>query len=82
LTDATIYVTKEPCPMCAGAMVLARVKRCVFGATDPKSGGAGSVHDLLRASGLNHRVEILGGVMQPQARALLKDFFAAQRREE
>jgi tRNA(adenine34) deaminase len=79
LTGTTIFVTKEPCPMCAAAMALARVKRCVFGAFDPKCGGAASRHNLLAESGLNHRVEERGGVLEQKSRALLQDFFVQAR---
>jgi tRNA(adenine34) deaminase len=80
LTDCTLYVTKEPCPMCAGAIVHTRLARVIFGAADPKGGAAGSALNLLQFPTLNHRCEITGGVREPECRALLKDFFAAQRR--
>jgi tRNA(adenine34) deaminase len=79
LTDATLYVTLEPCAMCAGAIVLAKVGRVVFGAWDEKAGMAGSVGDLLRHQRLNHRVEVLGGVMADECGELLKLFFEARR---
>ena len=79
LTDCTLYVTKEPCPMCAGAIVHTRLARVVFGAADPKGGAAGSALNLLQFPTLNHRCEITGGVREAECRALLKDFFAAQR---
>jgi len=79
LTDCTLYVTKEPCPMCAGAIVHTRLARVVFGAADPKGGAAGSAMNLLQFPTLNHRCEISSGVREPECRALLKDFFAAQR---
>jgi tRNA(adenine34) deaminase len=79
LTDCTLYATKEPCPMCAGAIVHTRLARVVFGAADPKGGAAGSALNLLQFPTLNHRCEITGGVREPECRALLKDFFAAQR---
>ena len=79
LSGCTLYVTLEPCAMCAGAMVLARLDRVVFGAWDPKAGMAGSVGDLLRHPRLNHRPEVLGGVLAEEAGALLKDFFATRR---
>ena len=79
LTGCTLYVTLEPCAMCAGAIVLARLDRVVFGAWDPKAGMAGSVGDILRHPRLNHRPEVLGGVMADECGALLKDFFAARR---
>jgi tRNA(adenine34) deaminase len=76
---ATLYVTLEPCAQCAGALVLARVPRVVFGAWDPKAGMAGSLHDLLRHPRLNHRVEVEGGVLEGECGALLAGFFAAGR---
>ncbi|HHY84847.1 MAG TPA: tRNA adenosine(34) deaminase TadA [Verrucomicrobia bacterium] len=79
LTDCTLYVTKEPCPMCAGAIVHVRVARVVFGAWDAKAGAAGSAMNLLQFPTLNHRCEITGGVREPECRALLQDFFARQR---
>ncbi len=80
LDRCTLYVTLEPCAMCAGAVVLARIPRVVFGAFDPKAGAAGSVLDLLRHPKLNHRAEVTGGVMSGECGALLADFFAAKRR--
>jgi tRNA(adenine34) deaminase len=79
LGDCTLYVTLEPCAMCAGAMVLSRVGRVVFGAYDDKAGMAGSIVDLLRHKKLNHRPEVQGGVMKDASAALLKEFFAARR---
>jgi tRNA(adenine34) deaminase len=79
LTDATLYVTLEPCAQCAGAMVLAKVGRVVFGAYDGRAGMAGSVFDLLRHPRLNHGVEVLGGVMADECGTLLKRFFLAKR---
>jgi len=79
LTDCTLYVTLEPCAQCAGAIVLAKVGRVVFGAYDPKAGMAGSVGDLLRHPGLNHRVEVIGGVEEEAASELLRAFFEARR---
>ena len=79
LTGCTLYVTLEPCAMCAGAIVLARLDRVVFGAWDPKAGMAGSVGDLLRHPKLNHRPEVLGGVLEGECGALLSSFFAARR---
>lgn len=78
--DATLYVTLEPCAMCAGAIVLARVPRVVWGAADPKAGAAGSVLDLLAEPRLNHRPAVLGGVRAAESAALLRAFFAARRR--
>jgi tRNA(adenine34) deaminase len=79
LTTATLYVTLEPCAMCAGAIVLARLGRVVFGAFDDKAGMAGSIHDLLRHPKLNHRPEVQGGVRAEECGALLKGFFEARR---
>jgi tRNA(adenine34) deaminase len=79
LDGGTLYVTLEPCAQCAGAMVLARVGKVVFGAYDPKAGMAGSVGDVLRHPRLNHRPEVQGGVMADQCGALLADFFADRR---
>jgi tRNA(adenine34) deaminase len=82
LEGCTLYVTLEPCAMCAGAIVLGRVPRVVIGAWDPKAGMAGSVGDLLRHPKLNHRPEVAGGVLAEECGALLRDFFAARRRAE
>jgi tRNA(adenine34) deaminase len=79
LPETTLYVTLEPCAMCAGAIVLAKVGRVVFGAWDPKAGMAGSVHDLLRNPKLNHRPEVQGGVREAECGALLTEFFASRR---
>jgi tRNA(adenine34) deaminase len=79
LSDATIYVTLEPCPMCAGALVQARIKRLVFGAADPKAGSAGSLYDLVRDRRFNHRLEVAAGVMEAECAALLQDFFRQRR---
>ena len=79
LTGCTIYVTLEPCAMCAGALVLARVDRVVFGAWDEKAGMAGSVEDLLRHPRLNHRPEVTAGVLADECGAVLSDFFRARR---
>jgi tRNA(adenine34) deaminase len=79
LPDTTIYVTLEPCAMCAGAIVLARVPTVVFGAADPKAGAAGSVLDVLSAPGLNHRPEVIGGVLGRECAELLEEFFTARR---
>jgi len=75
----TLYVTLEPCSQCAGAIVLARVPRVVFGAWDPKAGMAGSLHDLLRHPRLNHRVDVTGGVLEAQCSELLTAFFRERR---
>jgi tRNA(adenine34) deaminase len=79
LGGCTLYVTLEPCAMCAGAIVLARVDRVVFGAWDPKAGMSGSIGDLLRHPRLNHRPEVAGGVMDDECGALLRDFFDRRR---
>ena len=79
LNDCCLYVTKEPCAMCAGAMVHSRVGRVVFGAADPKAGAAGGAINLLQFPTFNHRCEILGGVREPECRELLQRFFAEQR---
>jgi tRNA(adenine34) deaminase len=80
LTDCVLYATKEPCPMCAGALVHARLQRVVFGAKDPKAGAAGSVLNLLQFPTFNHRCEITAGVRAAECRALLLDFFGRHRR--
>ena len=79
LTDTTLYVTLEPCAMCASAMVHARVKRLVFGALDPRAGAAGSVFNIVQHASLNHRVECTGGVLSGDCSALLRQFFVARR---
>jgi tRNA(adenine34) deaminase len=79
IPGATMYVTLEPCAMCAGAIVLARLPRVVFGADDPKAGAAGSVLDILADPRLNHRPEVLGGVLADEAAKLLREFFADRR---
>jgi tRNA(adenine34) deaminase len=79
LTDCTLYVTKEPCPMCAGAIVHTRLARVVFGAGDAKGGAAGGALNLLQFPTLNHQCEITGGVRMEECRALLQGFFADQR---
>jgi tRNA(adenine34) deaminase len=79
LTDCALYVTKEPCPMCAGAIVHVRLPRVVFGASDPKGGAAGSALNLLQFPTLNHRCEITAGVRDAESRDLLRAFFAEQR---
>ena len=79
LTDCILYVTLEPCAQCAGAVVLAKVGRVVFGAYDPKAGMAGSVGDLLRHARLNHRVEVVGGVDADACGRLLEEFFRDKR---
>jgi tRNA(adenine34) deaminase len=77
--DATLYVTLEPCAMCAGAIVLARVPRVVYGCTDPKAGAAGSVLDVLAEPRLNHRPEVVGGVLGAESAELLRGFFRDRR---
>jgi len=79
LTGGTLFVTKEPCPMCAGALVHTRVERVVFGVGDPKGGAAGSALNLLQFPTLNHRCVVTSGVRDLECRALLKDFFSARR---
>ncbi|SPE55698.1 tRNA-specific adenosine deaminase [Verrucomicrobia bacterium] len=79
LTDCTLYVTKEPCPMCAGAIVHVRLARLVYGANDSKAGAAGSALNLLQFPTLNHRCEITAGVREAECRALLRQFFAEKR---
>ncbi len=79
LDDATLYITLEPCAQCAGMIVLARVKRVLFGAYDPKAGMAGSVEDLLRHPTLNHRPEVRGGVMEEECAEVLREFFEHRR---
>lgn len=79
LPGTTLYVTLEPCAMCAGAIVLARIPEVVFGAWDPKAGAAGSVMNVLDDPSLNHRPEVTGGVREPECAALLRQFFASRR---
>jgi tRNA(adenine34) deaminase len=79
LLDAVLYVTLEPCAMCAGALVLARVARVVFGASDPKAGACGSVLDVTGEPRLNHRPQVAGGLLAPECGELLSSFFAARR---
>lgn len=79
LEDLTLVVTLEPCPMCAGAVMAARVPRIVFGAWDPKAGASGSVYDVARDRRLPHRSEVVGGVLEGECAALLDAFFAARR---
>jgi tRNA(adenine34) deaminase len=79
LPETTLYVTLEPCAMCAGAIVLARIPTVVIGAPDPKAGAAGSILDVLSEPALNHRPEVRGGVMEAECAALLREFFAARR---
>jgi tRNA(adenine34) deaminase len=79
LTDCTLVVTLEPCAMCAGALVLARISRLVLGAWDPKAGAAGSIRDVVRDRRLNHRIEVVGGVRANECSDLLRSFFADHR---
>lgn len=82
LEDTTLYVTLEPCPMCAGALVLSRVKRVVFGASDPKGGCAGTLMNLLQDERFNHQAEVVGGVLEKECSALLSHFFAMIRKRK
>ncbi len=77
--DATLYVTVEPCPMCAGAVLLARLDRLVFGTPDAKGGAVGSLVNLLELPGFNHRTEVASGVLAEESRALLREFFGERR---
>jgi tRNA(adenine34) deaminase len=79
LLDTTLYVTLEPCAMCAGAMIHARIKQLVFGAADPRAGAAGSIFNIARHEALNHRMEITGGVLAEECGAVLRNFFIARR---
>jgi tRNA(adenine34) deaminase len=79
LPGTTLYVTLEPCAMCAGAIVLARIPAVVYGAADPKAGAAGSILDVLAEPSLNHRPRVTGGVLEDECAALLREFFAARR---
>ena len=80
LTGSELYSTIEPCPMCAGAMVHARIARLVYGAADPRWGAAGSLYDLCTDARLNHRIEVVSGVMADECRELIQDFFRARRK--
>jgi tRNA(adenine34) deaminase len=82
LLDTTLYVTIEPCLMCMGALIHARVAGLFFGAPDPRWGGAGSLYDFSSDGRLNHRVEVIGGIGQDEARQLMQDFFRQKRREK
>lgn len=81
LTDCDLYVTKEPCAMCAGAMVHTRIRRVVFGCTDPSAGAAGSMINLLQMQSFNHRSDVSSGVLQNECAAVLHDFFRERRRK-
>lgn len=82
LEGCTMYITLEPCPMCAGALVQARIDRVVIGARNPKAGCAGSVIDLLHQPGLNHQVELIEGVLQEECSAMMTDFFRKLRQQK
>ncbi|AXI32832.1 tRNA-specific adenosine deaminase [Priestia megaterium] len=82
LEDATLYVTLEPCPMCAGAIVLSRVKRVVFGAYDPKGGCAGTLLNLLEFEKFNHQAEVVGGMLEEECGSLLTTFFRELRQRK
>lgn len=82
LLGASLYVTVEPCSMCAGALVLARVKEIIFGAPDPKTGACGSVVNIASNAKLNHRIKTVGGVLKNDCAILLKEFFRRQRRKQ
>jgi len=82
LTGTTLYVTLEPCPMCMGAILLARIERVVFGCHDPKGGAAGSLYNLSNDPRLNHQVQLTSGIMQTECAAILSNFFRALRREK
>ena len=81
LNGCTIYVTLEPCPMCAGALVLSRMDRLVYGCDDPKAGACGSLYNIVTDERLNHRLEVTSGVLQEQCRQQLQEFFAKRRIE-
>jgi tRNA(adenine34) deaminase len=81
LTDCHVYVTKEPCAMCAGALVHTRIQRVIFGCPDPSAGAAGSMINLLQMPAFNHRCEITSGVLQKECAAILQDFFRKRREE-
>ena len=82
LIDTTLYVTLEPCAMCAGAMVHARVKRLVYAAADPRAGASGSVFNIVQHDALNHRMEVMGGVMESECATLLREFFRTRRNDK
>jgi len=82
LTDCDLYVTKEPCPMCAGALVHTRIRRLIFGCADPVGGAAGSVINLLQMPGFNHRCDVVFGVLQDECVAILQNFFRKRREEQ
>ena len=80
LTDCDLYVTKEPCAMCAGALVHTRIRRVIFGCTDPSAGAAGSMMNLLQTPAFNHQCDIASGVLQNECSAILQDFFCKRRK--
>lgn len=82
LSDATLYVTLEPCPMCAGAIILSRIRRLVFGTYDPKTGACGSLYNLVQDKRLNHQVEVIAEVLKEDCSALLQNFFNQRRGEK
>ncbi len=80
LLDCSLYVTMEPCPMCAGAIVLARIPKLVFGAVDPKSGSCGTLFNIVQDERLNHRVEVISGILEKKCSLILSDFFQKLRK--
>jgi len=82
LTDCDLYVTKEPCPMCAGALVHVRMRRVIFGCIDERAGAAGGIMNLLQMPALNHQCEITSGVLRDECAAMLQDFFRKKRRSD
>ncbi len=81
LNGMTLVVTIEPCPMCAGAVINARIKRLVFGADDPKTGAAGSIYNIAKGEKLNHRIEIISGILKDRCSSILKEFFETKRKK-
>jgi len=81
LNEASLYVTIEPCSMCAGALVLARIKKLYFGASDPKTGACGSIINIVNHKKLNHRIKVAGGILQEECSSILKDFFKKKRKK-
>ncbi|MGQ9499849.1 MAG: tRNA adenosine(34) deaminase TadA [Dissulfurimicrobium sp.] len=79
IADATLYVTIEPCPMCAGAIIIARIKRLVFGAREPKSGACVSLYNLVQDKRLNHQIEVIEGILEGRCREMIQGFFRARR---
>jgi tRNA(adenine34) deaminase len=82
LSGCTLYVTLEPCPMCAGAIVLSRLERLVFGAFDPKMGACSTIYNIVQDERLNHRVELISGILEEDSRILLREFFAKKRENQ